>query len=154
MMTLQERMNAMRPYFRGVEMYNEALIVKVMFPNKWTVSGSADERIKVTPSEQVANEFFYYASSENTTYEDMFDLIEETIKVNQEMGLKLKLLAEKVNELRELFSHTKYDELLTLKFIMEKPKSKKGRPKKKKEQPKEVVEQVDVITEEINSEAQ
>ena len=154
MATLQERMNGMRPYFRGIEMYNEALIVKVMFPNKWTVSGSADERIKVTPSEQVANEFFYYASSENTTYEDMFDLIEETISINQEMGLKLKLLGEKVNELRELFSNTKYDDLLTLKFVMEKQKGKKGRPKRKKEQPMKEVEQVDMVTEEVNTEAQ
>ena len=35
MKTLQERMNDMKPYFRGIEMYNEALMVKVVYPPRW-----------------------------------------------------------------------------------------------------------------------
>lgn len=133
--SLQERMNSMKPYFKGIEMYNDALIVKVMFPQKWKIYNSADERIKATPSETTENEIFYYADSENTTFDEIFDLIEGTIKTNQDIILKIKLLRDKVEELRELFSNLSYDELLTLKFVTESPqkrKEKKNTIKKKK----------------------
>jgi hypothetical protein len=48
MKTLQERMNDMKPYFRGIEMYNEAIMVKVAYPNKWKAYPSEDGRIKIT----------------------------------------------------------------------------------------------------------
>ena len=132
MKTLQERMNDMKPYFRGIEMYNEALIVRVMLPPRWKAYNSNDGRIKATPSETVANEYFYYANSEDTSYEDIFDLID--------IVLKMKLLRDKGEELKELFSRLSYEELTTLKFVTEKPKKEKAKrkyTKKKKEAEKE-----------------
>jgi hypothetical protein len=129
-------MNDMKPYFRGIEMYNDALMVKVIFPNKWKAYPSEDGRIKVTPSDTDANLTYYYADSKDTTYEDMFDLIEETIKANNEIVLKLQLLKEKVEELKELFSSHPYDELQTLSFAFTNAKNGKGKrkyTKKKKE---------------------
>lgn len=136
MKSLQDRMNDMRPYFRGIEMYNEALMVKVVYPSKWKAYPSDDGRIKVTPSETDPNLTFYYADSNNTTYEDMFDLIEQTIKANQDILLKLQLLRDKGEELKELFSKLSYEELKTLKFVTEKVKEEKPKrkyTKKKKE---------------------
>ena len=121
-------MNDMKPYFRGIEMLNNGLIVRVILPPKWKAYDSNDGRIKTAPSETVANEYFYYANSEDTTYEEIFDLIEETIKANNEIVLKLKLLKDKVDELKEMFSSLPYEELLTLKFVTGKPK--KVKPKK------------------------
>lgn len=138
MKTLQERMNDMRPYFRGIEMYNEALMVKVIYPDKWKAYPSDDGRIKVTPSDTDANMTYYYADSNNTTYEDIFDLVEQTIKANKDIVLKLKLLREKGEELKELFSKLTYEELLTLKFVTEtekKTKRKYTRKKKTNEEP-------------------
>lgn len=126
----------MKPYFRGIEMYNDALIVRVMLPPKWKAYNSNDGRIKATPSENVANEYFYYANSQDTTYEDIFDLIEETIKANNDIVLKLKLLRDKVEELKAMFSEHTYDELTTLKFVFEdvkKEKPKRKYTKRKKE---------------------
>ena len=142
MKTLQERMNDMKPYFRGIEMYNDALMVKVIFPDRWKAYPSADGRIKVTPSDTEANVTYYYADSKDTTYEDMFDLIEETIKANNDIILKLKLLKEKVEELKELFSQVTYEELQSLRFVtdkpkMEKPKRKYSKKKKASEKPQE-----------------
>ena len=122
--TLQERMESMRPYFKGIEMYNEALIVKVVFPNNWKAYDSQDGRIKVTPSESNPNESFYYANSENSSYDDIFDLIEETIKANQDIILKLELLKDKIEELKEAFSTHTYDELCSLSFSFKKSKRK------------------------------
>lgn len=136
-------MNDMKPYFRGIEMYNEALIVRVVLPPKWRAYNSNDGRIKAAPSENVANEYYYYANSENTTYEDIFDLIEETIKANNDIVLKMKLLRDKGEELKELFSRLSYDELLTLKFVTEKPKEDKPKRKytKKKKEAEKAQEQ-------------
>lgn len=124
--TLQDRMNDMKPYFRGIEMYNDALMVKVVYPTKWVVYPSDDGRIKVTESDD-HKMTYYYADSNDTTYEEMFDLVEQTIKANQDIILKLKLLKDKVEELKELFNNTPYDDLLTLQFVI----GKQAKPKRK-----------------------
>jgi hypothetical protein len=155
--SLQERMNDMKPHFRGIEMYNEALMVKVVFPNNWKAYPSNDNRIKVTPSDD-GRMTYYYADSKDTTYDEMFDLIEETIKANNDIVLKLKLLKEKVEELKELFSRLPYEELQTLKFVTEsfekdKPKRKYTKKKKEVEKPKEEpqIETNDVEVKEENN---
>lgn len=159
--TLQERMESMRPYFKGIEMYNEALIVKVVFPNNWKAYDSQDGRIKVTPSESNPNESFYYANSENSSYDDIFDLIEETIKANQDIILKLELLKDKIEELKEAFSTHTYDELCSLSFSFKNGKRKYVKAKKVSqnenkaplEQSDEtVVKSEDNVTEEKNDE--
>ena len=155
MKTLQDRMNDMKPYFRGIEMYNEALMVKVVYPPRWKAYPSADERIKVTQGENDKSLTYYYADSKDTTYEDMFDLIEETIKANNDIILKLKLLKEKGEELKELFSQLSLEELKTLKFVTEKVKTEKPKrkyTKKKKEAEKaQEVPQIENNTEETNT---
>lgn len=126
---LQERMNDMQPYFRGMEMYNDAIMVKVMYPPKWRAYGSADERIKVTPADDNPSLLYYYADSKLSSYDEIFDLIEETIKANNEMRLKIELLKTKVEELKELFSSIPYEDLQHLKFLIEKPKKTRVRKK-------------------------
>ena len=147
MRTLQERMNDMKPYFRGIEMYNEAIMVKVAYPNKWKAYPSEDGRIKITPSDSDPNLTYYYADSKDTTYEEMFDLVEQTIKANQDIVLKLKLLRDKVEELKELFQNTPYDDLLNLQFVVGK-KPKRKYVKKNKVENLETVEEEKEITNE------
>jgi hypothetical protein len=145
MKTLQERMNDMKPYFRGIEMYNEAIMVKVAYPKKWKAYPSEDGRIKITPSDSDPNLTYYYADSKDTTYEEMFDLVEQTIKANQDIVLKLKLLRDKVEELKELFQNTPYDDLLNLQFVVGK-KPKRKYVKKKNVEKLETVEEEKEIT--------
>ena len=142
MKTLQERMVAMNPYFRGIELYNNALIVKVVFPQNWKYYPSADEKIKVVPSQDEPNLIFYYGDAANTSYEEIFDIIEETIKVNLDTTLKLKLLKDKVEELREIFSIHTYDELQNLVFTFSKPEKPKRKYNKKKVKEEDSEEQV------------
>lgn len=154
MRTLQDRMNEMIPYFRGIEMYNDALMVKVVFPNNWKAYPSDDGTIKVTASDD-GSMTYYYGDSKETTYDDIFDLVEQTIKANQDIVLKLKLLKEKVEELKELFQANSYDDLVNLKFVIENnTKSKRKTPKKAKVAKKveECQNQDENITEEIKEE--
>ena len=123
-------------YFEGIERYNDALIVRVKLPERWGVYPSSDERIKVAPSEEVPNEYYYYGSSNDVNLEDIFQLILETIQMNKDVLLKIELLKEKVQELKELFDTKPLEELKTLKFVTEQPKKTKVKrkyTKKKKE---------------------
>ena len=139
-------MNDMKPYFRGIEMYNEALMVKVVYPNNWRAYPSDDGRIKVTPSDdKSSNVTYYYADSKDTTYEEMFDLVEQTIKANQDIVLKLKLLKDKVEELKELFQNTSYDDLLNLQFVIEKPTKPKRKYVRKKVKVNEEAKQEEIM---------
>lgn len=146
MRTMQDRMSDMKPYFRGIEMYNDALMVKVVYPKNWKAYPSEDDRIKVTTSDD-GSMTYYYGDSNETSYEEIFDLVEQTIKANQDIILKLKLLKDKVEELRELFQDTSYDDLLNLKFVIDKD----GKPKKRKYAKKKKVVEEEVKTEEENN---
>ena len=128
-MTLQDRINGLKPYFRGVEMYNDALIVKMQYPTKWKEYGSLDDKIRTARSEEEPNLVYYYADSNISSYDDIFNLIEETIRVNQEMKLKLELLRDKFEELKEIFSDKPYDILKTLEFSFKEPLKTKGKRK-------------------------
>lgn len=137
---LQDKINALKPYFRGIEMFNEALIVKMQYPPKWKSYGTVDERIKTANDEHDPSLVYYYGDSKNTSYEEMFMLIEETVKVNQDMKLKLALLKEKFDELKELFSSKSYDELKTLEFHFQTPKKPKRRYTKRKKAEETTIE--------------
>ena len=83
---------------------------------------------------------YYYADSKDTTYDEMFDLVEQTIKANKDIILKLKLLRDKVEELKELFQITPYDDLLNLQFVLGKPTKPKRKYVKKKKVEKEEIQ--------------
>ena len=123
MKTLQDRMNSVKPYFRGIEMYNEAIMVKVVYPKSWKAYPSDDGKIKVTLSDD-GTMTYYYADSNESTYDEIFDLIEQTVKTNQEVILKINLLKDKVVELKEIFQNKSYEELTTLKFVTDEGKEK------------------------------
>lgn len=139
---LQDKIELIKPYFRSLETYNDALIIRVHFPPKWAVFPSDDGKIKAAPSDQKAYEYFYYGDSNKVSLDDIFDFIKETIEVNQSIEEKAKLLVEKTKELQELFETTPLEKLKTLNFVMEdikKPKAKRKytRRKKAKEDVKE-----------------
>lgn len=136
MLQVEDYISKIGEYFEGIERYNDALIVRVKLPERWGVYPSSDERIKVVPSEEVPNEYYYYGSSNDVNLEDIFQLIIETIQMNKDVLLKIELLKEKVQELKELFDTKPLEELKTLKFVTEQPKKTKVKrkyTKKKKE---------------------
>ena len=134
---LQDKIELIKPYFRSLETYNDALIIRVQFPPKYAVFPSDDGKIKAAPSDQKAYEYFYYGDGNEVSLEDIFDFIKNTIEVNQSLEIKAKLLVEKAKELQELFEVTPLEKLKTLKFAMEdvkKPKAKRKYTKRKKAQ--------------------
>lgn len=135
---LQDEILKVGEYFRAIEQYGNALIVKVDFPPKWSVYPSEDGSVKHTVGEDGLH--YYYADSEKgVTLEEIFKLIVNTIEMNKDIEAKVKLLKEKVEELKEFFSITPLEELKRLKFVIEKQKKtvkKKAKTKAMEEPPK------------------
>lgn len=126
---LQDKIELIKPYFRSLETYNDALIIRVQFPKNWAVFPSDDGKIKAAQSDQKAYEYFYYGDSNKVSLDDIFDFIKETIEVNQSIEEKAKLLVEKTKELQELFETTPLEKLKTLNFVMEDIKKTKAKRK-------------------------
>lgn len=126
---LQNKIELIKPYFRSLETYNDALIIRVQFPKNWAVFPSDDGKIKAAQSDQKAYEYFYYGDSNKVSLDDIFDFIKETIEVNQSIEEKAKLLVEKTKELQELFETTPLEKLKTLNFVMEDIKKTKAKRK-------------------------
>lgn len=144
--TLQDRIKNNASYFKGMEVISNTLIIKVQYPHKWGTFPSEDESIRVAKSEEVPNEWFYYADYMTTTIDDVFDLIEATVEMNLSAAAKIELLNEKFEELKHIFATEPLERLRTLMFTMKEIKtSSKG----KKKGTKKTQEDIIVPTEEI-----
>lgn len=152
---LQDEILKLGDYFRGIEYFNEALIVKVNFPQKWQVYPSKDGNIKPAKSDNAVGEYFYYGNMNTVTLDDIFGLIKETIEANKDAELKIHLLNDKANELKELFKSNPYEKLLNLKFVIEEPKAEKPKrkyTKKKKKEEETIITTEPVVAEEKTEE--
>jgi hypothetical protein len=137
---LQDEIMKLGDYFRGIEYFNDALIVKVNFPPRWQVYPSIDGNIKPAKSDNTTGEYYYYGDMNKVSLDDIFALINETIEANKDAESKIHLLNEKVIELKELFKRETFERLSNLKFVIEEPKQEK--PKRKYTRKKKVEEVV------------
>jgi len=144
---LQDEILKIGEYFRGIEYFNKAIIVKVTFPPKWQVFPSKDGLIK--PAKNEDGLYYYYGNNEEVTIDDIFNVIKETIDVNKDTESKIQFLVEKRRELDEIFKTTPFEKLTRLRFVFddeEKPKRKYTKRKKVTEEKtddiKETVEEV------------
>lgn len=142
---LQDRINKIADYFKSMEIANNILVIKVLYKNRWGVFNSEDDKIKVCKSEEIQNEYFYYADYMTVSIDKIFDLIEETIEMNISTEKKVNLLAEKVEELKELFSNESLEKLETLFFDFK--EIKKEKQKRRKNIKKDVKKENDDIIE-------
>ena len=134
-MTFQERVKKLEDYRPDISFRDGAFILKIRFNQAWRVIEPQDrERIAFAKDNNTEGLYWYVAHIEDV--DELFDLIDETIEVNQELERKRDLYKSKVNDLRELFlSDASYEKLCTLEFTFAKPKKPKT-SKTKKSEPK------------------
>lgn len=152
---LQDRIKSNAEYFRGMEIRNGIVIVKVLYKDRWGAYPSNDEKIKVAKSDEVPNEYFYYGDFPDISFDDVFDLIENTIEMNLNAIAKIELLNAKFEELKNIFATESLDKLKTLYFAFEnvKPsKPKRKYNKKKKENNENIIEVEQSINNDIITE--
>ena len=154
-MSIQKRLNELKPYVRGIRFAQELPVVDVVFSDKWSVTGT--EGVKYNPSKKTAGYFMFYGENETITFDDILDHVKTIIDTNIEIEKKRELLKNKVRELQVFFESHTYEQLTTLKYSIDeidtlveetkpeviKPKSKTKRKDEKKE---EITEEV-VVTE-------
>lgn len=142
---IQDRLIKLAPYNPGFNLYSGQIIIHVTYKPNWRVLESYDEAVKIARDDNNQYQYFYYASTE-TDFNRIFDVIDTTVKFNNEAELKRQLLVQKVNELQKLFESEDLEVLQTLEF---KIKKKKVRTKKEK-----VVVDKEIEIEETNLEIQ
>ncbi|MBR6516959.1 MAG: hypothetical protein IKT40_09015 [Bacilli bacterium] len=128
-----------------MEIANNVLVIKVEYKNRWGVFPSEDGSIKVCKSDDVENLYFYYGDYLTLNIDEVFDLIEETIEMNISAELKIQLLTEKIEELKQLFTTESLERLQNLYFDFKEVKKtpKKRNSKKNKNETEEVVQVVE-----------
>lgn len=144
-MTFQERVMKLENYRPDITFKDGAFILKIRFNRSWRVIEPQDkERIAFAKDNNTEGLYWYVAHIEDV--DELFDLIDETIEVNQELERKRDLYKSKVDELKELFlSDITYEKLCTLEFTFAKQKKEKTQ-KRKKAEPKSI-ESLDVADE-------
>lgn len=142
---IQDRLLKLAPYNPGFNLFSGQIIIHVTYKPNWRVLDSYDEAVKIARDDNNQFQYYYYASTE-TDFNRIFDVIDTTVKFNNEAELKRQLLVQKVNELQKLFESEDLEVLQTLEFKL---KKKKVRVKKEK-----VVEDKQIETEETNLEVQ
>lgn len=128
-MTLKENIELIKDYFRGIDYYNDALIVKASFPSQLTPIANEELGIKVTKSEDGL--YYYYADKNKVEIEDIFSLIQNTVSVYEEARKKATLFKAKCEELKELFGVNSLERMETLYFAFSEPTIKKVKEKRK-----------------------
>lgn len=142
---IQDRLLKLAPYNPGFNLFSGQIIIHVTYKPNWRVLDSYDEAVKIARDDNNQFQYYYYASTE-TDFNRIFDVIDTTVKFNNEAELKRQLLVQKVNELQKLFESEDLEVLQTLEF---KIKKKKVRIKKEK-----VVVDKEIEIEETNLEIQ
>ena len=149
-MSIQTRLNELKPYVRGIRFAQELPVVDVVFSDKWSVTDT--DGVKYNPSKKTAGYYMFYGENETVTFDEILDHVKQIIDTNIEIEKKRGLLKNKVRELQVFFESHTFEQLSTLKFSIDeveklveetkpepevvdtKTKSKKSKTEEKKEE--------------------
>lgn len=109
---IQERLDKLSPYFRGIKIAEDYNIVEMSLKRTWKVPQHENIQAKEVDSGQ----FFF---SETLSFDNILDWLNDIINYNLEVEEKERLLAAKVEELKRVFENSSLDELTNLKFSTE-----------------------------------
>lgn len=102
----------------GAEYY----MVSLTFGSKWKVQMPSDNEGEKVMCVKIKEDGTYCYMTEITNgIQPIFELVDETIRYNEELEKKVELLKAKAEELKELFATKTYEELLALEFTFKNP---------------------------------
>lgn len=143
-MKFSEDLKKIMPYFKGIEVIDGRLIVKLKLERGWFCYEKKG-KFSVMQLKEDENIWAVMCNADSQESDEIFSFIDEIISTNKSVRLKMDLLKIKINELKELFANTPFDELLNLKFVIDKQEEpKKKRPYHKK--PKKTDEVEETVT--------
>lgn len=140
MALLKDKLKNLTKYFRNLQYQGDMLIIEVQYPDKIVPFGTKDKRIQVASSEDVPNVWFYYGKADKVSEDEIFQIMQETVRGYEETLEKVNLMREKMQELKNMFVNNSIDKLRTLKFVFDAEKKKKTVRKPKEKEITEVSE--------------
>lgn len=132
---MQDRITKIKDYFRGLEICDGIVIVKIDYPGKWVIPSAQllDELFKVKVVENKKEVGYFYCCEMINGVTPVFDAVDFTIDFNRNLEEKSELLKEKVNELKTLFAEKPIEVLRTIEFKYYEKKAKSKKSKKTEE---------------------
>ena len=125
-MNIKERINKLGMYFSSMNVAaeNNIIYVRVQFPKGWGCSELTEHNFNVkTVKDEIPGYFYFFAELE-IGFEKVFDAIDFNIRFNEEAQIKVNLLREKIEELKNIFETEEIETLKTLEFKYKKKKEK------------------------------
>lgn len=122
-MNIDERIKSISPYFKGLNIVNDATFVLIVFPNAWKVFDSETIKKQFNVFVKREKEGYFFLTETCNGVECLFDAIDYVIKENKAFEEKSALLEVKAKELSDLFVSESIEKLRTLKFIFETKKT-------------------------------
>jgi len=117
---IQNRINKLKPYFKGLKIAENYRIVEVHLKDTWTIEDDESIDLQQKQTKESSNILYNMFYSDTKTFDEILDYIEEkVINPNLEVEEKEKLLRMKVEELKRVFENKNLDELNNLKFTTE-----------------------------------
>lgn len=114
-MGLNENLNKIMPYFKGIDVIDGKLIVKLDLEKGWFCYEKPD-KFNAIRINDTTNSWAVMCDANSEQADEIFSFIEEIIQTNKSVKLKMDLLKVKMNELKELFAVTPFEDLINLKF--------------------------------------
>ena len=118
-MNLQKKLIQLSEYKCSFKYVDSYFLVSVTYPENWSIIPSEDMTIEVAEEDGVT----FYAAPIETSIDNAFTLIDDTIAYNLDVEKKMALLKYNIGKLQEIFAEKDLDELETIEFVF-KPKNK------------------------------
>lgn len=133
MININEKIKELNGFFLGMNVAEGFIYITVRFPEEWKVSNRINEKYDVKTVKTENGLGYYYYTSMDVGFENVFSAIEDTIEMNQMAVLKQELFMEKIKELQILFEDEPLEVLETIEFKYKKKKGKKSEKIEEKE---------------------
>lgn len=127
----------------GVEYY----MVSLELGTRWKVQENDNGCVRCAKISK--NGTYCYITEVSNGIMPIFEEIDDTIRYNEEMEKKVELLKVKAEELKRLFEETGYDDLLFLKYVIDKPNQDAPKQRAKKQSKPSAKRQVSAYPEPI-----
>ncbi len=133
---IQEKLNKLKPYFKGLKVADNYRIVEFNLKSTWLVEEDKFIELQQKPIKESSSILYSMFYSDKKSFDDIIDFVyEKVIKHNLELEQKEELLRAKVEELKRVFEAKGLDELNNLKFTTEDNTLKLGSKKPQKPTP-------------------
>lgn len=126
-MNIKKRIEKIGNYFNSMNLSSEngIIYIRVHFPKGWGCSEVTEHNFNVKSVQDEIPGYFYFFADMEIGFDKVFDAIEYNIQFNEEAQAKVRLLREKIEELKDIFENEDINILKTLEFKYKKRKLKK-----------------------------